>query len=301
MIMRPFLATVLFLFCSSLFAQNYSSNYRRVSREVEKVMSISSDIMDGVMTYDKKKKVNALVALQFDVWRKSKRSFARLDEDSEAQLLAVTTENIRTIVEINDGQLQAWLEDDIRSDYGHTYVAVLGQLYREVLHELEVYATQNEVNVRASDVVERFEAQLNLLAYTTELKKGASSVDSLIVVLKNEIGRTDLSVMYKTQKEIVKALSKHLRGYGEELFYNGQTELHEAYQKYYFGLLELASADLLADLTKMKYDLVESSSIAASTESSTRRTLSFFDNERKLLAKREARFVNRNLPKAPKK
>jgi hypothetical protein len=107
--------------------------------------------------------------------------------------------------------------------------------------------------------------------------------------------------MYKTQKEIVKALSKHIRGHGEELFYNGQTDLHEAYQKYYFGLLELASADLLADLTKMKYDLVEFNSIANSTESSTRRTLSFFDNEKKLLAKKEARFVNRNLPKAPKK
>ena len=299
--MRTFLVAISFLLCSSLFAQNYSSNYRRVSREVEKVMSVSSDIMDGVMTYEKKKKVNSLVSLQFDIWKKSKRSFARLDEDSEAQLIALTTENIQSIVEINNGDLQAWLEDDIRSDYGHTYVATLGQLYSEILNELELYATQNEVNVRASDVVERFEAQLDLLAYTKELKKGASSVDSLIVVLKNEIGRTNLSVMYKTQKEIVKALSKHIRGHGEELFYNGQTDLHEAYQKYYFGLLELASADLLADLTKMKYDLVEFNSIANSTESSTRRTLSFFDNEKKLLAKKEARFVNRNLPKAPKK
>ena len=299
--MRSFLVTIFLLLCTSLFAQNHSSNYRRVSREVEKVMSVSSDIMDGVMTYEKKKKVNALVALQFDIWIKSKRSFVRLDDDSEAQLIAVTTENIQSIVEINNGELQAWLEDDIRSDYGHTYVAVLGQLYSEILSELELYATQNEINVRASDVVERFEAQLNLLAYTKELKKGASSVDSLIVVLKNEIGRTNLSVMYKTQKEIVKALSQHIRGHGEELFYNGQTDLHEAYQKYYFGLLELASADLLADLTKMKYDLVEFNSIANSTESSTRRTLSFFDNEKKLLAKKEARFVNRNLPKAPKK
>jgi len=253
------------------------------------------------MTYGKEKKVKALVALQFDTWKKSERSFARLDQDAEVQLLAVTAENIQSIVEISGTNLQAWLEEDPRSGYGHTYVAVVGQLYSEVLVELERYATQYEVSVRASDVVERFEAQLNLLAYTKEMKKGASSVDSLIVVLKNEIGRTDLTVIFNTQKEIVKALSKHLRGYGEERFYNGQTDLHEAYQKYYYGLLELASADLLADLTKMKYDLVEFSSIATSTESSTRRTLSFFDNEKKLLAKREARFVHRNLPKPPKK
>lgn len=90
-------------------------------------------------------------------------------------------------MDINNGDLQAWLEDDIRSDYGHTYVATLGQLYSEILNELEIYATQNEVNVRASDVVERFEAQLDLLAYTKELKKGASSVDSLIVVLKTKL------------------------------------------------------------------------------------------------------------------
>ena len=58
---------------------------------------------------------------------------------------------------------------------------------------------------------------------------------------------------------------------------------YEAYQKYCVELLELASADLLADLTKMKYDLVEFNSIASSTEASARKTLSFFDNEMKLL------------------
>jgi len=65
--------------------------------------------------------------------------------------------------------------------------------------------------------------------------------------------------------------------------------------------LELATADLLADFTKMKYDLVELRSIAGSTEASARKTLSFFDNEKRLLMKRESRFVQRNLPKAPKK
>jgi hypothetical protein len=142
---------------------------------------------------------------------------------------------------------------------------------------------------------------MDLVAYTKEMKRGARTVDSLVVVLKDEVGTTDLDRMFEAQKLLVKALSKHLRGYGDEMFYNGQTELHEAYQKYYVGLLELASADLLADLTKMKYDLVEFNSIATSTENSARKTLSFFDNEKKLLAKREARFVQRNLPKAPKK
>jgi len=51
----------------------------------------------------------------------------------------------------------------------------------------------------------------------------------------------------------------------------------------------------------MKYDLVELRSIAGSTEASAEKTLSFFDNEKRLLAKREARFVKNNLPKAPKK
>ena len=107
-------------------------------------MHQSCDIILLVVSdFEKKKKVNALVALQFDIWRKSKRSFARLDEESEAQLIALTTDNIQSIVDINNGDLQAWLEDDIRSDYGHTYVATLGQLYSEILNELEIYATQN--------------------------------------------------------------------------------------------------------------------------------------------------------------
>ena len=92
-----------------------------------------------------------------------------------------------------------------------------------------------------------------------------------------------------------------LRGYGDEAFYEGDGDLYYAYQKYYEELLELATADLLADFTKMKYDLVELRSIAGSTEASAEKTLSFFDNEKRLLAKRESRFVKHNLPKAPKK
>ena len=93
--------------------------------------------------------------------------------------------------------------------------------------------------------------------------------------MKRDLGTTYLDKLYAVQKTLVKALSKHIRDYGNELFYNGQTDLYEAYQKYYIELLELTTADLLADLTKMKYDLIEFKSIATSTESSARKTLSF--------------------------
>ena len=299
--MKKQFALLLLIFSTSLSAQSYSSNYRRVSRDVEKIMSISSAIIDGVMTYEKEKKVVPLIDEQFSTYRKSKRSFARLQEPTEKQLVEVVTNELGAIIECSSSDLKDWLGEDPRSGYGHTYVDKVGGHFKTILKELEVYSTTHEVNVRASEIVERLELQLELLAYTREMKRGAAKVDSLVHLLKGEIGLTDLDVMYSAQKALVKALSKHLRGYGDEMYYNGQTQLHEAYQKYYFELLELASADLLADLTKMKYDLVEFNSIAKSTETSARKTLSFFDNEKKLLAKREARFVKGNLPKAPKK
>lgn len=299
--MKKQLILLLLTVSTALSAQSYSSNYRRVSREVEKIMSISSDIIDGVMTYEKEKKVAPLIDAQFTTYRKSKRSFARLTDESEAAMIEVATTELSAIIECSSTELAEWLKEDPRSGYGHRYVEKVGGHYKAILTELENYSTTYEVNVRDSDVLLRFEAQMELLSYTKEMKRGASTVDSLVDVLKAEVGHTDLDLMYATQKALVKALSKHLRGYGEEMFYNGQTQLHEAYQKYYFELLELASADLLADLTKMKYDLVEYNSIAKSTETSARKTLSFFDNEKKLLAKREARFVKGNLPKAPKK
>lgn len=286
---------------SVLMAQGTSSNLRRVSREVEKTMSITSDIIDGVMTYEKEKKVSPLIEEQFNIWRKSKRSIARLTEPEEAQLIKVVEENLGQIIEVTSTSLRDWLNEDPRSSYGHTYVSQMQGYFAAMSEEMNAYAEQYEINVRESAVVKRFNAQMELVAYTKGMKAGASEVDSLVAYLQSEIGTTDLDKLYAAQKLLIKALSKHIRGYGDELFYNGQTELYESYQKYYQELLELAAADLLADLTKMKYDLVEFNSIASSTEASARKTLSFFDNEMKLLAKREARFVKKNLPKAPKK
>lgn len=299
--MKNLLTLIAAISFSTLMAQGTSSNLRRVSREVEKTMSITSDIIDGVMTYKKEKKVVPLIEEQFGIWRKSKRSIARLDEPEEAQLVSVVGENLGQIIELTSSNLRDWLGEDPRSSYGHAYVGQMEAMFGAISTEMESYATQYDVTLRESAILKRFNAQMELVAYTKEMKAGAAEVDSLVAYLQSEIGTTDLDKLYAVQKNLIKALSKHIRSYGNEYFYNGQTDLYEAYQKYYVELLELASADLLADLTKMKYDLVEFNSIASSTEASARKTLSFFDNEMKLLAKREARFVKKNLPKAPKK
>ena len=282
-------------------AQGTSSNLRRVSREVEKTMSITSDIIDGVMTYEKEKKITPLIEEQFNIWRKSNRSFSRLDKPEEQQLVQVVTESLGEIIELTSSNLHDWLNGGPRYGYGHTYVSQIEILFAKVSKEMEMYADLYDINIRESQIVKRFSAQMELVAYTKEMKSGASEVDSLVSFVQRELGTTDLGKLYVTQKLLLKALSKHIRDYGNELFYNGQTDLYEAYQKYYIELLELTTADLLADLTKMKYDLIEFKSIATSTESSARKTLSFFDNEMRLLAKREARFVKKNLPKPPKK
>lgn len=295
--MKKYFVIATFLLLQTAFGQSYSSNSRRITREVEKMMEVSTQIIDEVMTYGKAKKVEPLIDEQFTIYRKSKRSFARLTDESEAELVAVVEEALGEIVELNADQLRLWFEEDPRSNFGHTYVSAVGEKYTAIMAKVEEYNTTYEVNFRGSDAWDRINSQLELLVYTKEMKRGAATVDSLVDVIKSEIGHTDLDELYAAQKLLVKTLSKHLRGYGEEQFYNGQTELHEAYQKYYFELLELASADLLSDLTKMKYDLMEGNAIASSTESSAFRTMSFFDNEKKLLAKRESRFVKRNLPK----
>lgn len=294
--------TVLFCFSFSIvFAQGNSSNLRRVNREVEKIMSLTSDIIDGVMTYEKSKKLKPLIEEQFSTWRKSKRSIARLNEPEEAPLVAASELHIGDIVELTSAPLVDWLNEDPRSDFGHEYVAAVEQHFAALEAVMDEYAETYEINLRESKILERYNKQMELFAYTKEMKAGANEVDSLVSFLQEHIGTTDLEPLYSAQKLLIKGLSHHIRGYGDEQFYNGQTELHEAYQKYYMELLELTSADLLADLTKMKYDLVEYNEIASSTAASASRTLSFFDNELKLLAKREARFVKKNLPKPPKK
>ena len=282
-------------------SQSYSSNLRRVSREIDKIMAITSDIIDGTMTYEKYRKIQPFFEEQSKTWRKSQRSLGRLDEAPEAELIAVVDENIGGLIEITQENLKYWFQEDPRSNYGHKYVDEAGNYLNAVFTAMDAYAVKYDVNTRTSDELERFQTQMELFIYTKEMKRGANEVDSLVGYLQSEVGSTDIDELYKAQKGLVKALSKELRGYGEERFFNGQTELHEAYQKYYIELLELASADILADLTKMRYDLVEFNSIATSTEASAKKTLSFFDNEMRLLNKREARFVKRNLPKAPKR
>ena len=299
--MKKLLTAITVLSFTVAIAQGTSSNLRRVSREVERTMSITSDIIDGVMTYEKEKKITPLIEEQFNIWRKTNRSFSRLDEPEEQQLVQVATESLGEIIELTSSNLRDWLNEDPRSGYGHTYVSQIELLFAKVSVEMEGYAELYDINVRESQVVKRFNAQMELVAYIKEMKSGAAEADSLVSYLQRELGSTDLDKLYAAQKQLIKSLSGHIRNYGDELFYNGQTDLYEAYQKYYIELLELTTADLLADLTKMKYDLIEFNSIANSTESSARKTLSFFDNEMRLLAKREARFVKKNLPKPPKK
>ena len=263
-------------------------------------MSITSDIIDGVMTYEKEKKITPLIEEQL-IFGENKPPFSRLDEPEEQQLVQVATESLGEIIELTSSNLRDWLNEDPRSGYGHTYVRQIELLFAKVSVEMEGYAELYDINVRESQMVKRFNAQMELVAYIKEMKSGAAEADSLVSYLQRELGSTDLDKLYATQKLLIKSLSGHIRNYGDELLYNGQTDLYEAYQKYYIELLELTTADLLADLTKMKYDLIEFKSIATSTESSARKTLSFFDNEMRLLAKREARFVKKNLPKPPKK
>lgn len=300
--MKRFLTLALGVLISwSIQAQNASSNHRRVAREVEKMMEVSSNIMDEVMTYGKAKKINALADEQFEIWRKSRRAVGRLDQSEEQAMVEAVETAMSALVEATSRDLRDWANEDPRSAYGHEYLTLTKDAFETAMNALERYAEANEVDVRGMKAQDRFETQLELASYTAQLKKGAAHVDSLVDFMKANVGNTDLDVLFKAQKELIKALSDHLRGYGEELFFNGQTELHEGYQRYYVELLELTSADLLADITRMKYDLVENQSIDAATERSIRKTLSFFDNEKKLLAKRESRFVQSNLPKAPKK
>ena len=64
--MKKLLTAIAVLSFTVAIAQGTSSNLRRVSREVEKTMSITSDIIDGVMTYEKEKKITLLWIKQFN-------------------------------------------------------------------------------------------------------------------------------------------------------------------------------------------------------------------------------------------
>ena len=137
--------------------------------------------------------------------------------------------------------------------------------------------------------------------YTRTLKKSAVEVDSLVEHIKGEIGTTDIASLRASQNALIRAISAPLRGYSEVLHFNDNSRLWEAYQKYFVELLQLTSADLLSDITLMDYDLVEFNTVTQATQKSAMKTLSFYDNEKRLLEKREARFVKKYLPKAPKR
>ena len=64
--MKKLLTVIGLLSFTVVIAQGTSSNLR-VSREVEKTMSITSDIIDGVMTYEKEKKITPVIEEQFNI------------------------------------------------------------------------------------------------------------------------------------------------------------------------------------------------------------------------------------------
>ena len=99
------------------------------------------------MTYEKEKKVVPLIEEQFGIWRKSKRSIARLDEPEEAQLVAVVGENLGQIIELTSSNLRDWLGEDPRSSYGHTYVGQMEDMFGEMSTEMEAYARNTTLHL----------------------------------------------------------------------------------------------------------------------------------------------------------
>jgi len=69
--MKRIILLLVLLLQFSAQSQSYSSNLRRVSREIDKIMAITSDIIDGTMTYDKYRKVQPYFEEQSKAWRKS--------------------------------------------------------------------------------------------------------------------------------------------------------------------------------------------------------------------------------------
>lgn len=293
----------IFLVLTTLVAvgQNKNGNFRKIQKPVDELMYLTSNILDGVMMYEKAKKMDGKVRELNSEYTRMGRYLDRLTEPDEARLVEVVSANMATLMELTNDELKDWYSEDVRSNYGHQYVQRTGELFSEVVREMNVYAELFEVRSRPMEALERFETQQELVNYTYELKMGASAVDSLVGAMKEYVKRSDTENMRLAQKELVVVLSKHIRGYGNEQFFNGQTALWDAYQKYYMALLDLASADLLADITRMNYDLVEYRSISNATSRSVEKTLSFFDNEKKLLESRESKFVRKLLPKAPKR
>lgn len=281
-------------------AQNKNGSFRRVQKVVDEMMYLTSNVVDEVLTYGKAKNIEAAVAALEEEWSGSGRYLDRLEED-EAQMVAVLTESMNELVDLSNGPLMDWANAESRDDFGQDYVYRVGQIFKDVAEPMDSYAAQWEVRTRPVDAQERFDTQQNLVQYTRTLKKSAIEVDSVVAYIKDEIGTTDIAKLRSAQRALVKAISEPLRGYGEALHFNDNYRLWEAYQKYFLELLQLTSADLLTDITLMDYDLVEFNTVTQATQKSALKTMSFYDNEKRLLEKRESRFVKKFLPKAPKR
>ena len=160
--MKRIILLLVLLLQFSAQSQSYSSNLRRVSREIDKIMAITSDIIDGTMTYDKYRKVQPYFEEQSKAWRKSQRSLDRLDEAPEAALIAVVDENIGGLIGITQENLKYWFQEDPRSNYGHKFVDDAGIYLNAVLTAMDAYAEQYDVNTRTSDELERFQTQMEL-------------------------------------------------------------------------------------------------------------------------------------------
>src|SRR6056300_1520294 len=207
------------LFLSTTIVAQSSSNLRRVQREAEKVIDLTSTLIDGVTTYEKAKKMRPIIQEQLEVWSKAKRTLARLDEESEQALLDVVYAQLGDIVEASSGPLKDWLEEDPRGNYNYQYLSLCRTDISKIYEAMETYATTYDINTRKSDVQERFEAQVALMQYTADMHAGAAPADSIVAFIKAEIGTTEIDKLFSAQKSLIKALSVQLRGYGDEAFY----------------------------------------------------------------------------------
>ena len=138
--MKRIIVLLILLLHLPALSQSYSSNLRRVSREIDKVMAVTSDIIDGTMTFEKSRKVQPFIEEQSKTWRKSQRSLDRLDEAPEAELLAAINVNVGGLIEITQENLKYWFQEDPRSSgnrmlrsYGYTYVAEAGSYLNAVI------------------------------------------------------------------------------------------------------------------------------------------------------------------------
>ncbi|HAR21050.1 MAG TPA: hypothetical protein DCR47_00670, partial [Cryomorphaceae bacterium] len=113
--MKRIIVLLILLLHLPALSQSYSSNLRRVSREIDKVMAVTSDIIDGTMTFEKSRKVQPFIEEQSKTWRKSQRSLDRLDEAPEAELLAAINVNVGGLIEITQENLKYWFQEDPRS------------------------------------------------------------------------------------------------------------------------------------------------------------------------------------------